>query len=257
LGRGKGFARSEVNSIIGDDEITPVIAARVHELFNLFVETGDIVLPVAVNNVAVYLRTINELEKKVSERDFTLHLLESQVTKIKEEMKTCKSDLELDRQADYIIRECLTFKTAMSQLQTGDVWRITISPKPSYVEAFLLLMLIESPPKLRKKLLSRIDGSHNEVYYQEILAKAPRSQTFMEKVMDRDNQYVISIPDEYGEMVERIYKPGHFEHFSRESISFEDLKRLVEDTKDKMRNPDYFFDKWFETKYPRKIRARR
>jgi hypothetical protein len=75
----------------------------------------------------------------------------------------------------------------------------------------------------------------------------------MERVMDQDNPYVISIPDEHGEMVERIYKWGHIEHFSRESISFEGLKRLVEDTKDKMRNPGYFFDKWYETKYPRKM----
>jgi hypothetical protein len=119
LGRGKGFAKGEVDSVLGDDEITPLIAARVYELFKLFVETGDIVLPVAVNKEAVNLLTIKELEKRVSEGDFTSHLLRAQVTELKEKMEECESDLneyELDKQADYIIRECLTFKEAMSQL---------------------------------------------------------------------------------------------------------------------------------------------
>src|SRR5665647_1551332 len=65
LGRGRGFAVKEKVSIMGDETYTPIVAARIRELFNLFVEKEEINLPIAINNDASILMQINELKKQV------------------------------------------------------------------------------------------------------------------------------------------------------------------------------------------------
>ena len=61
----KGFAPNEPVSVMGDEEITPVIASRVKELYDFFVEHGEIIPP-ANPECASLLERLNEVKRQLS-----------------------------------------------------------------------------------------------------------------------------------------------------------------------------------------------
>ncbi|MGD0804302.1 MAG: hypothetical protein ABSA11_09540 [Candidatus Bathyarchaeia archaeon] len=246
LGYRKGFGVSEIVSIMGDGEITPIIAARVKKLHDYFVEHGEIDTPLRLINES-HLKQCNEYEEQLSKSNTYNMSLKTKLEKIEEEY-------EQDRQVDYIIRESLSIDNARQQLIVDEHgWKLTISPKPGQLEFYLFLLMLDIPGLLKERLLNHIEGGENRVFYNRMLKSFPRRQSVAERRMDYDNPNTIITMDENGKRVERIYKSRYYLNNADKSIDFEELRRLVRKAKEHSTEPLYIGKTLLEVMYPEKL----
>ncbi len=163
----KGFAPNEPVSVMGDEEITPVIASRVKELYDFFVEHGEIIPPVNPEHASL-LQQLKEVKGRLSAEETNKLRLETKINELEE-------DYELDRQVDYIIRSSLSIRDAREQLTVDeDGWNLTISARPGKLERYLLLLMPDIPRKLKGRLLSHINGEKNPVFHRYWFLSFPR-----------------------------------------------------------------------------------
>jgi hypothetical protein len=241
----KGFTPNEPVSVMGDGEITPLIAARVKELYGFFVEHGEIEIPVLPDYGSI-LKRCSEYERQLSEADTYNLSLRSRV----EELERVH---ELDSQVDYIIREGLSIGNARQQLTVDEGgWKLTISPKPGQLEFYLFLLMPDIPSMLKGRLLTHIEGGESPIFYR-MLRGFPRRQTIAERLMDCDNHNTIMTTDEDGKKVERIFKDRYYSENVAKLMSFEELRRLVRGAKEHSGEPLYIGKIFLEVKYPKKL----
>lgn len=241
----KGFTPNEPVSVMGDGEITPLIAARVKELYDFFVEHREIDRPVWPDYESL-LKRCSEYERRLSEADTHNLSLRSRVEELEE-------DHELDSQVDYIIRESYSIGNARQQLSVDESgWKLTISPKLSQLEIYLFLLMPDIPSMLKGRLLTHIEGGENPIFYR-MLRGFPRRQTIMERLMDSDNKNTYLAKDEDGNMVERIFKDRYYSGNLEKSIDSEELRRLVRGAKEHSGEHGYLSKTFFEVMYPKKL----
>ena len=248
LGRGKGFAVNEKVSIMGDEEYTPIIAERIEKLFKFFVDKGEIYVPIITPNVELYAKQIEEHKRQISERDFKIHSLSKSLDEITEES-------EIGKRVDYIIRESLELENARSHLTADeDGWYMALSPKPSEIEYYLFLIMPELPGKLKERLLLHVRRDGNPIFYDFMLKHFPRRQSIMERLFEIDNKDTFEVLDRFGRQCVHIFKPIYYPEFASNSISFEDLKRLVKSAKEHIRDPEYIIKDFLELKFPQRLK---
>jgi hypothetical protein len=249
LGRGKGFAVSEEVSIMGDDEYTPIIAKRIQELFKLFVEKGEIDIPIITSNDELYSKQIKDLERQTSEKNYKIHSLSNELDEVKDEY-------EIDKQVDYIIRAGLDLLNARSHLNADeDGWYLALSPHLSELECYLFLIMLDLPSKLKGRLLLHVKRDGNPLFYDMMLKKFPMRQNIAERLLDIGNETAFETVDEFGKQCVRILKPVYSPEFAGKSISFEELKRIVKNVKKSIRDPEFNPSKEvFETLYPLRLK---
>jgi hypothetical protein len=242
----KGFAPNEPVSVMGDGEVTPIIAARVKELYDFFVEHGEIYTPVWPDYESL-LKRCNEYERRLSESD-TLNM------SLRMRVEELEGDHELDRQVDYIIRESLSIGNARQRLMVDEGgWKLAISPKPGQLELYLFLLMPDIPGMLKRRLLARIEGGENLIFYNRMLRGFPRRQSVAERLMDCDNENTFIVVGDDGKRVERIYKPRYYPEDAARSIGFEELRRLVRRAKEHSGEPMYIGKTLLEVMYPEKL----
>ncbi len=233
LGRGKGFAVREEVSIMGDDKYTPIIAKRIENLYEFFIEHGQINVPIITPNAELSSKSIEELKRQIRNRNFKIHSLNNSLDEIKEEF-------EINKQVDYIIRESLDLVNGPSQLTADeDGWYLALSPSPSELECYLFLIMPELPSKLKEQLLQHVKRDGNPLFYDIMLKRFPRRQSIPERLSDIDNETAFENVDEFGRKCVRIFKPVYSPEYAGKSISFEELKRLVESVKENVRDPKF------------------
>jgi hypothetical protein len=231
LGRGKGFAIDKEVSIMDDDEYTPIIAERIEKLYHFFVEKGQIVVPMITPNDELYLKQINDLKNQISVKNYEISTLNISLGEL-------KTEVEIDKQIDYIIRESLDLANARSLVTADeDGWYLTLSPNPSELEYYLFLIMPELPSKLKERLLQHVQRVGNPLFYDMMLKNFPRRQSIAEKLLDVSNENTCAAIDEFGRQCVRIFRPVYYPEFAEKSISFEGLKRLVGKVKEQIRDP--------------------
>jgi len=196
----KGFTPNEPISVMGDEEITPIIASRVIEVYNFFVEHGEITPPLNAEHELI-LEQYKEVKKNLSTEQTKKLYLEKQ-------LKELENNYELEKQVDYIIRSSLRIRNSHEYLTVDDNgWILTISSRPDQLERYLLLLMLELPGKLKDELLQHIDGRNNPMFYKYWLLDASMMLNISQRMMDFDNQNTITGVEESGKISERIRTP--------------------------------------------------
>ena len=243
----KGFAPNEPVSVMGDEEITPVIASRVKGLYDFFVVHGEIIPPVDPECASLLVQ-LNEVKRRLSAEETSNLRLETEMNELEE-------DHELDRQVDYIIRSSLCIRGARERPAVDDDgWKLTISARPGRLERFLLLLMPDMPGKLKGRLLGHIDGEKNPVFYSYWLLGFPMRLNIFQRAMDSDNENTFIDVDESGGKIERIITPKEYPEDAAKSIGFEELKRLVKDAIEHSDDRRYLINTIIDVKFPEKLK---
>lgn len=242
-----GFGVDEIVSIMGDGEITPIIATRIKELYDFFVEHGEIDAPLVDPNYGSILIQLNNLKRQLSGEKTNNLFLKNRINEVED-------DYELDRQVDYIIRESLCVGNARQQLTVDENgWTLAISSKPGQLEMYLFLLILDIPSKLKVRLLTHIKGDENPIFYNNMLKYFSRRQSIAERLLDYDNENTVVEVDETGKKIEHIFKPVYRPEYAGRSIGFEQLKRIVESAKEHSDEPEYIGKTIIDVKYPKKL----
>ena len=233
LGRGKGFAKNEEVSIMGDEVFTPIIADRIDLLYRFFIGRGAIKVPLIASNDELIIKQIETLKRQLLMKDLKINSLSNNLKEITE-------NDELDRQVDYIIRASLDLANARSQLVVDDSgWHLNLSNDSPELECYLFLIMTEIPSQLKERLLRNVIREGNPLFYDSMLKHFPRRQSIVEQIMDIDNESAIETIDEFGKQCVKILNPRYYPEYAGKSISSKELTRLIKRIKRYIRDPEF------------------
>lgn len=248
LGRGKGFAKSEEHSILGDGEYSPALANRSLKLCRMFLEVGTLkrddvekelnlsarVMLVPTSNqsgsVAFYMNKISELE-------------------------LAREETDLREQVDYIIRESYEFTELGGIVADSEGWYIKITSKTDSLNLFLYEIMQELPNKLRDRLLQHIKVDENFEFYEYNLKNVSRKKSPMEALLDEGNTGVIREKDEMGNISEKRFERVHLYTGGNNPVSMTELKKIVSDAKNLVHDPELAI-RLFEESLIKKLASR-
>ncbi|MGD0803673.1 MAG: hypothetical protein ABSA11_06330 [Candidatus Bathyarchaeia archaeon] len=210
LGRPKGFAKGESYSILGDTEITPIIANRVAQLYNMFINSGNL--------VDISGSIIDELKRELSNRDFKISLLNNEI-KVKNKQF---EEISLRSHVDYIILESLSLPKSEKLDFDGDNYYMVITKETLALNIFLYNLVQEIPNRLKMLLLKHINWDKNPDYYHLMIENASVKKTVADELMGDSFMYT------------RSYSNG-VEPYTLKS---DDLKSIVKSIKERISNPE-------------------
>jgi hypothetical protein len=210
LGRGNGFAKGEVYSILGDDEVTPIIVNRIVKLYYMLINSGNL--------VDVSGSIIDELKRELSNRDLRISLLNNDIKTKNEEVE----ELSLRSHVDYIILESLSLPKSEKLDFDGDNYYMVITKETLALNIFLYNLVQEIPKKLKMLLLKHINWDKNPDYYHLMIENAPVRKTRAEELLGESYMYT------------RINYSGVDPY----TLKFDDLKRIVDSIKERIHNPE-------------------
>ena len=248
LGRGKGFAVNEKISLMDDEEYTPLIIERIVRLYNLFLEKGSIKTPSSVSEIEQF-NQIEQIQSLLVGKNI-------KINDLKNELEIIKEKYEIQEMIEYIIRESFSLINGLSQIVAReDGWYINLSSDPNELEAYLFIIAMKIPANLKDKLLRYILHDDNPLLYKSI-KELPREQIIAERIMDSiNNKNTFIYIDEEGNKKERIVKPNNDPNYTLKSISFNDLKKIVRNTKKQLKSdPNYIGKTLLDILHPEKIK---
>ncbi|MCX6648828.1 MAG: hypothetical protein NTV61_05505 [Candidatus Bathyarchaeota archaeon] len=239
LGRGKGFAKNTEESVLNDDVYTPMIAKRVEKLNELFKNIG----------VTKHQNIITENTSSKNTYNLNNKIIENiKLNSLKDEIIEMKKEIEIKKQIEYILRECLEFTDGKIS-SYRDRWCIEISTQTPELYAYLILIMINIPTKLKEQLLLHIKTDKYPSAY-EFLTKLPRKQSIAEQLYDIGPERTFTVKDEHGNEQVRKYGPLYTPEFEVKSITIDELKRIIADVKTKLNDPVKCMQEMLDVRYP-------
>jgi hypothetical protein len=209
LGRGNGFAKGEAYSILGDDEVTPIIVNRIVKLYYMLINNGNL--------VDFSVSIADELKKELSNRDFRISLLNNDINLKDKEVE----ELSLRSHVDYIILESLSLPKSEKLDFDGDNYYMVITKETLALNIFLYNLVQEIPERLKMLLLKHINWDKNPDYYHLMIENAPVRKTLAEELMGDSFSYTQS----------------NYNGVEKYTLKFDDLKRIVDSIKERIYNP--------------------
>jgi len=214
LGRGRGFAKPEVHSILGDDEYTPIIASRIEKLYYMLVNGGF--LNRAVDDSTLNLMNENNgLKKQLASKDSRIYSLGKENMEKDSEIE----ELELRMHVDYIIFESLSLDRLAKLKFDEDGYYMVITPKTLALNLYLFFLMREVPDRLKREILRRVDGVDYPMFLQ-VLKRVEYKGTVADELMG-------------GASVE--YNPSGVKPYT---LRLDELKNIVNSVKEKLSNPE-------------------
>ncbi|MCJ7636748.1 MAG: hypothetical protein MUO21_04595 [Nitrososphaeraceae archaeon] len=214
LGRGRGFAKGEAYSILGDDEITPIIADKIEKLYYMLIDHK--ILLKTVNDFTINLMNDNnKLRKQLANKDSKIYSLDKENREKDKEIE----ENELRRHTDYIIFESLSLDESAKLKFVEDNYYMVITPITAALYLYLFLLMQELPNRLKRKILQHVDVGNYPIILQ-ILNRAETRWTVAEEL--------------FGEKI-IPYNPSGVVPYT---LSFDELKKIVNRVKEKLSNPD-------------------
>ena len=214
LGRGKGFTKPEVHSILEDDEYTPIIASRIEKLYYMLVNRGFL-------NLAIYDSTLNlmnennRLKKELASKDSRIYSLDKENKEKDSEIE----ELELRSHVDYIIIESLSLDRSVKLKFDEDSYYMVITPKTLALNLYLFFLIREVPDRLKREILRRVDGDDYPIYLQIL----------------KTVEYKGTVADELMGGARMEYNPSGVKPYT---LRLDELRNIVNSVKEKLSNPE-------------------
>jgi hypothetical protein len=222
LGRGKGFAKGEEYSILGDSVYTQILAERIDGLYNVLVNRGLLAKPIDDSTLNL-AKENNELKNQLASNDSRIYSLDKEIVEKDSEIE----ELELRSHVNYIMIESLSLDQSAKLRYDQDSYYMVLTPETSALNLFLLLLMREIPTQLRKLLLSYVD-SDNFPIMGMALKNVPEKRTIADDLI--------------GDTLWRFKGLGYTGK-DPYTLKLSELKKMVNQIKDTISNPDKL-NKW-------------
>jgi len=236
LGRGKGFAKNEEHSILGDDEYSPVIARRCLQLCYMFLKAGAL----GKNEVQNVLDIGPVKEQPGLAEVYAQQIRESQgvIVTLERQLREMGVEHVLREEVDYILREGVKLADPGCVMAEEDGWYLKLTIRGLELRFFLFLVMRKLPVKLKNRLIPRIKAEEDPFWYDRMLKDYPRKRSVMEKLLDADRVEIIQQRDGFGVLHEQRVESVPFVNRSENMISMEVVKKIVSDAKHLLNNID-------------------
>ncbi len=259
LGRGKGFAKAEEHSVLGDDEISPIIARRTLQLCRMFIDAGvlrsaDVIEALSTEKLKdikseadvtvlqpeliyptvaelYYINQINEMKHELKNKHYEINRL---ITKINED----NEKYEINAQIDYIIKNGVEVGGTENVVVDSNGWYLKISPDSMVLNMYLYEVVQEIPLQIKERLLQHVNSDSFPLWYKFMLVKAPRKKTVFEEMMEVNSRRVIKSIDKDGKIKEVIVESIPYKSESLNSISMKNLEVVVSKVKELLKDPE-------------------
>lgn len=258
LGRGKGFAKAEEHSVLGDEEISPMIARRTLQLSHMFIDAGvlkradviealsteklkdskseaDVTAPQPELNHPTaaelyYISQINVLRRALSGRNHDINQLSN---KINED----NVDYDVNVQVDYIIMNGVEVGGSENVGVDSNGWFLKISPGSNALNLYLYEVVQEIPLKLKERLLQHVKPDGFPSWYNN-LVNASRKKSVHEVLMDVGSVGVAEMRDKDGSIREVSYEGIPYRSEGLNSVSMKGLEVVVSRVKELVKDPE-------------------
>jgi hypothetical protein len=257
LGRGKGFEKAEEHSVLGDEEISPIIARRTLQLCLMFIKEGllksvdviealntekhkdgksEVVVTVLQSELmhptateSFYINQINEMKRTLYNRDYVINQLNSKINEY-------NTNYEINAQVDYIIRNGVEVGGSENVELDSNGWVLKVSPSSKALNLYLYEVVKEIPLKLKEKLLQHVKPDGFPLLYNN-LVNTSRKKSFLEELAEIGSVGVAEMKDKDGNIREVKYEGIPYRSESYYSISMKSLEVLVSMVKELLNNP--------------------
>ena len=233
LGYGRGFAKSEEYSILGDDEYSPILAKRSLLLCGMFINAGVLRREDVQNvlNISSTNTNLTEaLSEQINEKQSTIVYLENQLKKLNDEN-------ELREEVDYLLREGAELASPGCMTADSGGWHLRLTNEELELEFYLQLLVRELPVKLKNKLLSQIINDENPLWFEFFIVDAPRRKSFAEILLNEDRVDIIHQLDANGIPIEIRIETVPLTNRNENMIHMKDLIKIVSDIKSVINDP--------------------
>jgi hypothetical protein len=248
-GKGKGFAKAEEHSVLGDDEISPMIARRTLQLTRMFINAGVLKIEYVIEALSMeknkdnkseavmtvpqpelilptpaelsYINKINEIKRTLYDRDYVINKLNSKINEN-------NTDYEINAQVDYIIRNGVEVGGSDNVGVDSKGWVLKISPDSIVLNMYLYEVVQEIPLSLKERLLQHVNPDGYPAWYNVMLVNASRKKTFNEELMEIGSTGVAEVKYE-----SIPYRPEGYN-----SISMKGLEVVVSRVKELVKDPE-------------------
>jgi hypothetical protein len=227
LGRGRGFVKGELYSIMGDNVYTPILAERIDGLYNVIVNRGILVRAIndSTNNL---VKENNEMRNQLASKDSRIYSLDKEIKERDGEIE----ELELRSHVDYLMLESLSLDKSSKLRYDQDSYYMVLTPKTNTLNLFLLLIFKEIPTQLRRLLLSHVD-SDNFPIMRNVLKNVPERRTIADDLMG-DSHW--------------RFKGLNYTGQDQYTLKLSELKNIVSGVKDTISTPDEL-KKWLRRSF--------
>jgi hypothetical protein len=222
LGRGKGFAKVDEQSVLKDDVYLRLIADRVEQLYYLFIDRG-LLMRTIDDSILNLIMEYNKLKNQIASKDSRIYSLEKENKEKDSEIE----ELELRSHIDYIILESLKFPKSEKLKYDDDNYYIVITQETVALNLFLLFIMQEIPDQLKRKLLLHVN-TDNYPIMKIILKNVPEKRTVADELMG-DTQW--------------RFKGLNYTGQDPYTLKLSELKKIVNRIKDTIFNPEEL-NKW-------------
>jgi hypothetical protein len=258
LGRGKGFAKAEEHSVLGDDEISPIIARRTLQLCRMFIKEGllksvDVIETLSTEKAkdgkseavitipqlelmhptateSFYINQINELNRIIINRDYTINSLNRKINEN-------NTDYEINAQVDYIIRNGVEVGGSENVGVDSNGWVLKINPSSEALNLYLYEVVKEIPLNLKEKLLQHVKPIGFPSLYNN-LVNTSRKKSALEELAEIGSVGVAEMKDKNGSIREVKYESILYRPESYNSISMKGLEVVVSRVKELVKDPE-------------------
>jgi hypothetical protein len=194
LGHGKGFAPAEEYSVLGDDEITPMVAERVLSLSKMFLDAGVINSEYTINKLGLKLISSMPVEFPTPPQVRTVYIPSEsnriELNHARETIEKKEKELELERKIDKVLLSFIRYYPYVKKNEDEVPWTINVTDIDLESLETLILLYGSLDIVTQKHLRKRVNSKHPMVdEFLEIFTKKPK-KTIAERMLELDTNTV-------------------------------------------------------------------
>lgn len=219
LGRGKGFAKSEDNSVLGDEEYSPAVAGRVVDLCRMFLASGVLTNEEVVEKLGLGFvgeenkRKVEVLQQQLADEraaranhqvDYSTQVvqerkpqseMENQLRALEMELEKRREEDEKKAIVDHILSEGFSLLEPSYIGINDSGWWVNLSEDTPEFTLYLKEVSKHLTSELKERLLERVKAEGYLKIFVEHCRTMPRELTKAEKVLGIGSPETVQGPD--------------------------------------------------------------
>jgi hypothetical protein len=158
LGRGRGFAKVAEYSVLGDDELSPIVADRALALCKMFLDAGTLTAESIIDGLGLKQRAKSELPSHPPAKVIYVPLRsnDAELARALETIEEQKKELAIKEFLDKVLLNFIKYYPSAIIYEEEDPWTITINQYDE--KCYKILYVLYRPLKLdmQKRLRKRL-----------------------------------------------------------------------------------------------------